>query len=67
MMEDHLAKIPMMASTSPTESFGSAGTDDSRGKFDREERQVVARPFVSRFFTTSEWLLYILINKPPEV
>lgn len=67
MMEDHLPKIPMMASTSPTESSGSAGTDDSRGKFDREEQRVVARPFLSLFFTTSKWLLYSLINKPPEV
>lgn len=31
MMEDHLPKIPMMASASPTESSGSSGTDDSRG------------------------------------
>lgn len=31
MMEDHLLKIPMMSSASPTESSGSGGTDDSRG------------------------------------
>uniref|UniRef100_A0A3Q1J9V1 Photoreceptor-specific nuclear receptor n=1 Tax=Anabas testudineus TaxID=64144 RepID=A0A3Q1J9V1_ANATE len=30
-MEDHLTKFPMMPSSSPTESSGSAGTDDSRG------------------------------------
>lgn len=30
-MEDHLTKIPMMPSSSPTESSGSGGTDDSRG------------------------------------
>lgn len=30
-MEDHLPKIPMMASASPARSSGS-GTDDSRGK-----------------------------------
>ncbi|KAM9766091.1 LOW QUALITY PROTEIN: photoreceptor-specific nuclear receptor-like [Menidia menidia] len=32
MMEDHLSKIPMMASSSsPAESSGSGGTEDSRG------------------------------------
>lgn len=31
MMEDHLSKIPMMASSSPTESSGSSGAEDSRG------------------------------------
>lgn len=38
-MEDHLPKIPMMASASPTESSGS--TDDSRGgKEPHQEQQV---------------------------
>ncbi|XP_034015251.1 photoreceptor-specific nuclear receptor isoform X2 [Thalassophryne amazonica] len=30
-MEDHLSKIPMIPSASPTESSGSGGTDDNRG------------------------------------
>lgn len=47
MMEDHLPKIPMMASASPTESSVSGGTDDSRGKkFDPEEQQVIVAPFL---------------------
>lgn len=46
-MEDHLPKIPMMASASPTESSVSGGTDDSRGKkFDPEEQQVIVAPFL---------------------
>lgn len=39
MMEDHLPKIQMMASASPTESSGSVGTDDSRGEVDRESHR----------------------------
>ncbi|XP_034425059.1 LOW QUALITY PROTEIN: photoreceptor-specific nuclear receptor-like [Hippoglossus hippoglossus] len=31
MMEDHLSKIPMMPSSSPSESSASGGSDDSRG------------------------------------
>ncbi|XP_060924691.1 photoreceptor-specific nuclear receptor-like [Limanda limanda] len=31
MMEDHLVKIPMMPSCSPSESCASGGSDDSRG------------------------------------
>lgn len=43
MMEDHLSKIPMMASASPTESSGS--TDDSRGgKELHQEQQVPMKP-----------------------
>lgn len=52
MMEDHLPKIPLMASASPTESSGSGGTDDSRGRtWERQERQVVVAPllFTHRF------------------
>lgn len=30
-MEDHLTKIPMVPSSSPSESSGSGGTEDSRG------------------------------------
>lgn len=45
MMEDHLPKMAMMASASPS---GSSGTDDSRGKKpDREERQVMEPPRLS--------------------
>lgn len=40
MMEDHLSKIPMMSSASPTESSGSGGTDDSRGGEFQQEQQV---------------------------
>lgn len=43
MMEDHLPKIAMMASASPS---GSSGTDDSRGK-KLEERQVIEPPRLS--------------------
>ncbi|XP_069021694.1 photoreceptor-specific nuclear receptor-like [Embiotoca jacksoni] len=32
MMEDHLSKISLMPSSSPTESSGSGGSDDSRAK-----------------------------------
>lgn len=39
MMEDHLSKIPMMASASPTESSGS--TDDSRGGKELHQEQQV--------------------------
>lgn len=42
MMEDHLPKIPMMVSSSPTDSSGSGRTDDSRGgkEFQQEGQQV---------------------------
>lgn len=30
-MEDHLSNVPTMPSSSPTESTGSGGSDDSRG------------------------------------
>lgn len=49
MMEDHLSKIPMMSSASPTESSGSVGTDDSRGggkslECFQQEQQVLTKP-----------------------
>lgn len=42
MMEDHLPKIPMMVSSSPTDSSGSGRTDDSRGgkEFQQEGQQI---------------------------
>uniref|UniRef100_A0A3Q4AZ86 Photoreceptor-specific nuclear receptor n=1 Tax=Mola mola TaxID=94237 RepID=A0A3Q4AZ86_MOLML len=45
-MEDHLSKISMMASASPSESMGSGFTDDSRGG--KEEAPPLSPPLVCK-------------------